>query len=175
MLSAMQQPHRCIQNRSSWLPQPSDAPSARCSRHRKPKVAARAVSSDDVAIRVFAAAAAATLSLSTLFGAVPQTAAAPPPPALAVLQQYEQQVQRLHHKKVRSNLPTANEAAALQMLLDPDMFTPEAAQGRCGAVTADREGRSHTLAEGKCNVGTQRCCFCLCIERSRRQLPSQAW
>lgn len=44
-------------------------------------------------------------------------------------QQYEQQVQRLHHKQPRSNLPSSDEAAALQMLLDPDLFTPEAWQG----------------------------------------------
>lgn len=146
MLSAMQQSQRCIQNRSSWLPQPSDAPSARCSRQRKPRLVVRALSNEDVVSRVVAAAAAATLSLSTLFGAVPQTAAAPPPPALAAVQQYEQQVQRLHHKHLRSNLPTANEAAALQMLLDPDLFTPEAAQGECGAATADRKERAHTLS-----------------------------
>jgi hypothetical protein len=92
----------------------------------------RAAPQDDaiayVCSRVFAAATAATVAFSSLLGGTPAAASTVAPPLLAE-QQYEQQVQRLHHKPPLSHLPNSNEAAALQMLLDPDMFTPEAWQG----------------------------------------------
>jgi hypothetical protein len=91
----------------------------------------RASTQDDafvnVCSRVFAAAAAATVAFSSLLGGTSAAAATVVP--LLAEQQYEQQVQRLHHKPPLSHLPNSNEAAALQMLLDPDMFTPEAWQG----------------------------------------------
>jgi hypothetical protein len=68
------------------------------------------------------------VALGSLLGG-PTAASAMPLHALAE-QQYEQQVQRLHHKpQPRSNLPSSDEAAALQMLMDPELFTPEAWQG----------------------------------------------
>jgi len=93
---------------------------------------AKAVLSRDdakaVLSRVFAAATAASVALSSFFGAQAPSAAASVPLALAE-QQYEQQVQRLHHKHPLSNLPSSDEATALQQLLDQDMFTPEAWEG----------------------------------------------
>lgn len=76
--------------------------------------------------RLVSGVTAAAVALGSLLGG--PAASAVPLHALAE-QQYEQQVQRLHHKQPRSNLPSSDEAAALQMLMDPDLFTPEAWQG----------------------------------------------
>jgi hypothetical protein len=70
------------------------------------------------------------MALSSLLGAHHASAAVAQPLALAAEQQYEQQVARLHHhRQPVSNLPSADEAEALTMLLDPGMFTPEAWAG----------------------------------------------
>lgn len=76
--------------------------------------------------RLVSGVTAAAVALGSLLRG--PAASAMPLHALAE-QQYEQQVQRLHHKQPRSNLPSSDEAAALQMLMDPDLFTPEAWQG----------------------------------------------
>lgn len=115
----------------SNLPRPnrlcSDAPLSATTPLRSQRIQCRAVQDDakPVLSRVFAAATAASVALSSLFGAQATAAA---PLALAE-QQYEQQVQRLHHKHPLSNLPSSDEATALQLLLDQDMFTPEAWEG----------------------------------------------
>lgn len=78
--------------------------------------------------RLVSGVTAAAVALGSLLGG-PAAVSAMPLHALAE-QQYEQQVQRLHHKpQPRSNLPSSDEAAALQMLMDPELFTPEAWQG----------------------------------------------
>ena len=94
---------------------------------RPTRLVCRAAQDDSVPVfsRVFAAATAASVALSGLYSGTPLAAAAP----LALARQYEQQVQRLHHKHPLSNLPSSDESAALQLLLDQDLFTPEAWEG----------------------------------------------
>lgn len=142
----------------STLPQASrlvNGPTTPCK--RSARLIARASDKDSVASRIVSTVTAASVALSSLLGGTLSTAVAGATPlhltaeqqyeqqverlhhtapaaratplALAAEQQYEQQVQRLHHKQPLSNLPSADEAAALQMLMDPDLFTPEAWQG----------------------------------------------
>ncbi|KAF8072837.1 CBR1 [Scenedesmus sp. PABB004] len=57
-------------------------------------------------------------------------AAAEPAPRLTAEQTYEAQLAQHHQRAApKSSLPTRGEAAALRLLLDPDLFTPEAWAG----------------------------------------------
>lgn len=155
--SAAQQAHRLAEGKLSAVScRPTAVPRDRQAPQHRRLVVTRAAH-DDAVSRVVAATAAAALALSSsTFVSLPAAAQQGPNPVdtsllaaqkeyqqqhsnlhlasqavgapLLAEQQYEQQVQRLHHRP-RSHLPSADESAALQMLLDRDMFTPEAWEG----------------------------------------------
>lgn len=121
MLSKLHQPSR-------WgCSQPSTTQHTSLSTPNRSSLVCRAQSDGHSALsRVFAAATAASVALSSLFG----PAVYSPQADALTASQYEQQVQRLHHHKhPLSNLPSSDEAEALKLLLYKDMFTPEAWEG----------------------------------------------
>lgn len=76
--------------------------------------------------RLLAASTAATISMSLLCSGYSSSQVLPLPPLAHVEQTYEAQVQRLHHQRPVSNLPSRDEAAALNLLLDRDLFSADA-------------------------------------------------
>lgn len=90
---------------------------------------------DGFARRCLSVGLAASISLSTLFG-ISSTdvgfggrraqAAGELSESASVEQKYEQQVS---HRHPRSHLPSSDEAATLQLLVDRDLFTDDAWQG----------------------------------------------
>lgn len=120
--------------RSGWLPRADVLKSSATTTPFRPArvICCFAAQEPDVASRVLAAVAAVSVASTSLFaGSSSAFAALPGPSSQAMVeQQYEQQVHRLHHpNQPMSNLPSSNEAEALQQLVDRDMFTPEAWEG----------------------------------------------
>lgn len=88
----------------------------------------------NIAKRCLSAGLVASVSLSTLFGVsstnglgIGRAHAAVELSGIATVEQkYEQQIS---HRHPRSHLPSSDEAAALQLLVDRDLFTADAWQG----------------------------------------------
>lgn len=95
----------------------------------------KSTSGSDAARQLVSAGLATCISLSTLFGVSSTNdvfgsrtaeAAVEVGQTATVEQRYEQHIQ---HRRPRSHLPSSDEAAALQVLVDRDLFTEDAWQG----------------------------------------------